>query len=236
MSRFFTATATCPNCATLNTFDYPASVNADRRDDLRTAILDGTLYLRPCDTCGKPLTFDPHLTYLDVGRGQWILVEAPDKVAQWRAAEADAIGIFELAFGTRAPPPARRLGSGLVTRLVFGWPALVEKLRCEELGLDDVTLEMAKIAVIRDGPHRTLEPDRDLRLRGREENMLLLDWIDPATGTANIRMKVPHALYEDALEPSAAWAELRAEVAGRMFVDISRILRDGGEDVAGPPK
>ena len=48
MSRFFTATATCPNCTTLNTFDYPASVNADRRDDLRSAILDGTLYVRRC--------------------------------------------------------------------------------------------------------------------------------------------------------------------------------------------
>ncbi len=195
MSRFFTATATCPSCATLNTFDYPASVNADRRDDLRAAILDGTLYLRPCDTCAKLLTFDPHLTYLDVGRGQWILVEAPDKVTQWRAAEADAIGVFELAFGTRAPPPARQLGGGLVPRLVFGWPALVEKLRCEELGLDDVALEMTKIAIMHDGPHRTLEPDRDLRLRGRDDDMLLLDWIDPATGTAAVRMKVPHALY-----------------------------------------
>ena len=80
-------------------------------------------------------------------------MEAPDKVTQWRAAEADAIGVFELAFGTRAPPPARQLGGGLVPRLVFGWPALVEKLRCEELGLDDVTLEMTKIAIMHDGPH-----------------------------------------------------------------------------------
>ena len=96
-----------------------------------------------------------------------------------------------------------------------------------------VALEMTKIAVIRDGPHRTLEPDRDLRLRGREADMLLLDWIDPATGTANIRIGVPHALYEDVLDAPAAWEELRAEVAGRMFVDIGRILRDGGEGAGG---
>jgi hypothetical protein len=234
MSRFFTAAATCPNCSTVNTFEYPASINADRRDDLRAAILDSTLYLRPCDKCGKSLTFDPHLTYLDVGRGQWILVEAPETVAHWRAAEADAIGVFELAFGTRAPPPARQLGASLAARLVFGWPALVEKLRCEELGLDDVALEMAKLAVIRDGPHRTLEPERDLRLRGREEDMLLLDWIDPATGVANVRMKVPHALYEDIVDMPDAWADLRTEIAGRMFVDIGRVLRYGGDDAGSP--
>ena len=65
--------------------------------------------------------------------------------------------------------------------------------------------------------------------------MLLLDWIDPATGTAAVRMKVPRALSEDVLDAPAAWAELRAEVAGRMFVDIGRILRNGGEGAAGPP-
>lgn len=228
MSRFFTATATCPDCSTLNTLDYPASVNADRREDLRAAILDGSLYTMPCTKCGLSLVFEPHLTYLDMGRGEWILTAASTAASDWREAEADALRVYNLAFGAASSPAARAIGEKLSARLVFGWPALVEKLHCDELGIDDVALEVTKLVVLRDGPAREFDPSRDLRLRARENGSLLLDRVDPATGVPSDSLTIPEALYDAIATGGAGWDGLRGMIAGRMVVDLCRVLRDPG--------
>ena len=41
MSLFESAKSPCPKCGTPHAFEVVASVNADRRPDLRAAILDG---------------------------------------------------------------------------------------------------------------------------------------------------------------------------------------------------
>src|SRR5271157_6039305 len=99
MSLFFTATATCPTCRAEATLAYPASINVDRRPDLRAAILNQSLYTLPCPKCDETLTFEPHITYLDMRRRQWILAEAVSEIGNWPAAEASALGVYDLAFG-----------------------------------------------------------------------------------------------------------------------------------------
>jgi len=76
-----------------------------------------------------------HLSYLDVGRGQWILTEGITHLPEWRAVEAEARTIFAQSYGDSAPGMAREIGAALTPRLVFGWPALREKLLSRELGL-----------------------------------------------------------------------------------------------------
>jgi hypothetical protein len=226
MSIFVTAAATCPTCGTEMTLQYPASINADRRPDLRASILDGSLYTLPCRSCGEVLTFEPHVTYLDLSRRQWILAETIDAGADWRAAEASALGVYELAFGAAAPAPARSMAASLVPRLVFGWPALIEKLRCGDLGIDDVALEALKLAILRQGPARPIDPDQDLRLMAREEDDLILAWVDRENGAEAARLTVPEAAYLLIKGGGADWDALARVVAGRMFVDMGRVLRD----------
>jgi len=225
MSLFFTATATCPTCRAEATLSYPASINVDRRPDLRAAILNQSLYTLPCPKCDELLTFEPHITYLDMRRRQWILAEAVTEIGNWPAAEASALGVYDLAFGAGAPEAARTVGAALVPRLVFGWPALIEKLLCDDLGLDDAALEALKLAVLKDGPQRALDPTLELRLVGREADDLIFAWLDPTTGAEQDRLHVPEAAYLAVKGGAAAWAPLTALLAGRMFVDMNRVLR-----------
>jgi hypothetical protein len=226
MSRFFTATATCPTCSSLHTLDYPSSINADRRDDLRAAILDGSLFTLPCAECRERLVFEPTLTYLDMARGQWMVAEPSGATSHWRESEAEAARVHKFAFGASAPGPARALGARIMPRLVFGWPAPIEKLRCQELGIDDWALEITKLLVIRDGPERTWDASLDLRLRAREDETLLLDWLNPATGAPSSAVSVPLAVYRSVADGGDSWTDLRALLAGGIYVDLGRVTRD----------
>jgi hypothetical protein len=217
------ATAACPTCGAEAQVQYPASINADRRPDLRLAILDGSLSCQPCRACGEHLTFEPLLTYLDVGRAQWILAESSDARADWDALEQQAAEVYDAAFGEAAPEAARRVGATLVPRLVFGWPALVEKLLCEEYGLDDVALEALKLATVAHGAVQNVYTTLDLRLTGREDENLVLHWVHPSDGTQFERLLVPHAAYV-LVKGGDGWGPAIARLAGRMFVDIGRVL------------
>jgi CpXC motif protein len=226
MSIFVTAHAVCPTCGAPATLDYPASINVGRRPGLRDAILDHSLFTLPCRSCGETLTFEPHITYLDMTRGQWILAESAEEIENWRSSETAASSVYDMAFGAAAPQAARTLGAKLVPRLVFGWPALIEKLHCEELGIDDVALESLKLATLKEGPERMLYPTLELRLIGQEKDSLLFAWIDPATGSEAARMAVPEAAYVVVKGGGEAWAPLTGLLAGRMYVDMNRVLRD----------
>jgi CpXC protein len=48
MSKFETQTLTCPSCGEAVDFEAVASVNADRRPDLREAILDFSFQRQVC--------------------------------------------------------------------------------------------------------------------------------------------------------------------------------------------
>jgi CpXC protein len=237
MSIFFTASAECPECGASATLDYPASVNADRRPDLREAILDQSLFTLPCPSCAKPLTFDPHISYLDVARRQWILAESVDQIENWRGIETDACATYDLAFGAGAPAVAREIGARLLPRLVFGWPALIEKLLCQTLGLDDVAVETLKLALLRASAGRTLDTSLELRLVGQDDDALTFAWLEPVSGLEHERVRVPRDAYvlvkgDLVTGDGAAWGPVAALLAGRMFVDVNRVLR--GPDGAAP--
>jgi hypothetical protein len=227
VSIFLTAGTTCPTCGAAASLDYPASINAGRRPDLRAAVLDGSLYTIPCRSCGEALIFEPHITYLDIARRQWILAIASTELQRWREAEQDAMGTFALGFGADAPEVARRLGEGLTARLVFGWPALIEKLVCGDLGYDDITVELVKLALLRDVPGAPLDSEHDLRLLGREAGRLRFAWVDRVSGAPNTRADVPADIYAAVHANSAAWADAAATVATGLFIDIGRVLHAG---------
>ena len=66
MSVFHTETVNCPACATPVEFKLVFSVNADRRPDLREAIVAGTFQRQPCPSCGAEFRVDPEFTYMEL--------------------------------------------------------------------------------------------------------------------------------------------------------------------------
>jgi len=223
MSRLFSQTFACTGCGVSLEMGIVASINADRRPDLRDAVLDDSYQRGRCEACGKDFRVEPDLTYLDAGRRQWILVRPAQHLDEWAATESLAQVAFDRAHGDEAPPDARE--PGLAPRLAFGWAAFREKLLCAEHGLDDVTLELLKLAVMRAADDMPLADDVELRLTGASADRLDLSWGLSGGDLSIETLDVPRALYDEiARDGSGAWAALRLELAAGAFVDVNRVL------------
>src|SRR5262249_5074247 len=138
-----------PSCQTPVTFELVHSVNAGRRADLRGAILNRTFQKEKCPACGVAFRTEPEFTYMDLGRGQFMAGWPAAEVTDWQEHEKRSQRAFDTAFGSAAPPEAQVIGGKLSTRTVFGWTGLREKLIVSDADVDDHTLELAKIGVIR---------------------------------------------------------------------------------------
>ena len=224
MSMFNTATAACPSCGTVRTFQLVASVNADRRPDLRAAILDGSFQRETCAKCGTEFVAPPALTYLHVKNGQYILVQPLRFQEHWEASEEMARNAFERAYGAGVSAAAQEIGSGLALRIVFGWAALREKLRCTELRVNDVDLELLKLALLRNAEESPLGDSTELRLIGGDAKTLQLAWISAPTERVLSGFEVPRATYDEIAADHGAWEPARAEMAEHPFVDVNRML------------
>ncbi|HTU27099.1 MAG TPA: CpXC domain-containing protein [Pirellulales bacterium] len=226
MSMFRSVSLSCAKCGSTIPFQAVHSVNGDRRPDLRAAIINGTFQRQPCPGCAAPLRLEPEFVYLDLGRRDWVLVRPADRLTEWAELEKGAHDIFDMAYGPEAPRPARRIGESLRVRVTFGWAAVQEKLLCSELGLDDLILELVKLAVLRTQRTLPLGDDTECRLIGRTEESLLFAWIHAATEETAEMMEVSRGVYDGIATDLRSWQALHAELDGNPFVDIHRLLVD----------
>ncbi len=224
MSVFNVMTVTCPSCGASVKFNTVLSVNADRRPDLRVAILAGSFQRQPCPECHAEFRLDPEMTYVDVARGQWIGVFPIAKIGHWQELEEQTRVTFDRAYGAKASGAAREIGAGMKARLVFGWAALREKLVAMDQGLDDVTLELAKIAMIRGMDKPPVGADTELRLGGVDGDSFAIAWLTAATEGVKEILRVPRSLYDEIAADEAGWSALRASLTAGPFVDANRFL------------
>jgi hypothetical protein len=224
MSMFNRASMPCPVCGTPKAFDLVASVNADRRPDLRAKIMDGSFQREKCDSCGSTFRTPPLMTYLDMARNQWILVQPGGDVRQWKALQEKARSVFAVAYGPDASPEAQDMGREIKARVVFGWGALSEKLLCSEHGVDDVNLELLKMAVLREVPDPPLNDQNDLRLVAVEGDELVLAWLGAEDEHVSKTLRVPRELYDEIAADNDAWKPLREELSADPFVDFNRLI------------
>lgn len=230
MSLFSSVAVACPSCGKPNDFQLVASVNADRRPDLRDAILDGTFQLGTCSSCGTQYKPPPTMTYIDVGRSQWILVRPSESLTEWALLEEHARRSFDGAFGSGAPASAREIGKAISPRVTFGWPALREKILCVQHGLDELWLEMLKASIMRDVPGGRLGDDVELRLEAvegdPEGDQLIMGWVDPRSERSLGAARVPADILQDLAAEPEVWSALSGGLAGRAYLDINRLLVD----------
>lgn len=220
----------CPNCEETYEIEVLDSINADRRGDLRAAILDDSLQVVTCPHCGTETRVDPIFNYLDSGRGAWIAALPIGQMGDWAAQEGQAREIFDLAYGSKASPSAREVGDGLKVRLVFGWPALREKLMLADAGIDDVAVELAKLAILQGHTGDHLARGDELRVTANDDETLVMTWLQPGDGVETDALKVPRALLDE-VTADAGWADLRKELTAGPFVDMQKFFV--GEAAAG---
>ena len=214
--------AACPSCGAATPVTVHFSINGGRHPDLRAAILDDTLARQQCGACGTGFRPPPRFSYVDTGRGDWILVEPPSALAEWADLEGAAHDIFESTYGSGAPGPARAVGKALSPRVTFGWPAVREKLLCGHLGIDDVALEIVKALILRSGGEIPLGDDVELRLVAADATTLTLLWITASTGAPVEELVAPRGLLADVT--AASYTGLRDALTTGPFVDLHRIL------------
>lgn len=223
MSLFSPVTMACPNCRTDNTFDAFHSVNADRRADLKAAILAGAFQRVHCTSCGVEFRLEPSFNYLDVAAGLWVSARPIAALAHWQPEVARADAAFALAYGDKAGSAAREIGARLAARITFGWPAMREKIVIRDAGLDDVGIEAVKLAILRNRPGNPLAPGIELRLIEAAGDTLTFAWMTVASNEARDIFGARRALY-DALATDPDWAETRASLSVDLFVDIQRMF------------
>lgn len=224
MSLFRTFAVACPACSASVEFSVVNSVNAARRPDLRDAILDGSFQRKSCPTCNESFRVEPEFNYLDVTRNQWIAAFPLSKLGAWDKWEQHTREIFSKAFGAQASGPAQEIGADLKPRLTFGWAALREKLVAAEQGLDDATLELCKIAMLRGLEGQPLANHTELRLYGFEEQDFVMGWIVATTEFPVDMMRVPRSLYDEIAADPEGWHELRNELSQGLFVDEQKLM------------
>ena len=215
---------TCPKCGHVNTVFWASSLNAERHPALRDAILDESFQAITCSECQELLRLPSHMSYIDAVRGHWMLAEDTSELPNYAKHEAEAKALFDEAFGDRAPEPARELARGLRPRLVFGWQALREKLICTELSLDDVTLELMKLAILRGVADAQIGENIALRLISGDQKNLKFKISDNMTEEIISTIEVPRIVYDDVVSNEEAWKPLREQLAGKVFVDIARLM------------
>lgn len=224
MSLFHTATIACPACGASAEQPIANSVAAVRRPDLRQEILDNSFQVLTCPSCQAKFRLNPVLTYMDTERGTWILTRPCADRALWDTFETGALDIFNDSFGADAPPAARSLGERLRVRVTFGWSGLREKLLCEEYGINDATLELLKLSLLRIGEAARLRAGAALRLGGRKpDGTLLLAWLKDDTEGGDEVIEVPAALL-DAIARDKAWDAALGELTNGPFVDVCKLL------------
>lgn len=223
MSLFEPAELRCPGCGVTIAAELSNSVNADRRPDLREEIMSARFQRVPCASCGIEVQLPPALTYVDIARGQWILVKPAASFPDWTELEGVARDTFEASYGAKVPQVAQQIGKALRPRIVFGWPALREKLIAVAEGIDDVDLECLKLGVVRAISGSLLNDDSEFRLVDADEETLVLAWIVSETEQELSFIEVPRTALAGIAE-EAGWAALRALLTEAFFVDFGRLL------------
>lgn len=228
MSLFTPSTLNCPHCGQSVDVEICASVNADRRPDLRAAILDESFQATTCPHCRMGFRLEPQMNYLDIGRGQWVAAFPRQKIDNWPAIEADVQSSFDRAYGQAAGPAEREVGGDLQARLVFGWRALREKLVARELGIDDVQLELCKLALMRGMDDPPLPLGCLLRLSGTDDDTGELQFqVLGRKDEVLEELSVPRDLLDDIANAPDDWAQLRGQIDAGRFVDMQRLTRGG---------
>lgn len=225
MSMFTTVLVDCPKCGTTQEINAFQSVNADRRPDLKQAIIASTFQSLTCKKCGVEFRPEPDFNYLDGKAGLWVSARPINALGQWSVETAQATADFALAYGENASDAAREIGSNLAARITFGWPAIREKVVVFDAGLDDVVVETVKLVVLQSRSSNVLAPGFELRLLGADDTRLTFGWVDVATDAIRSTFASQRALH-DALQVDPEWAETRTDLSGDLFVDIQRNFID----------
>jgi hypothetical protein len=156
---------------------------------------------------------------------QFLTVWPSASVARWEALEKRSDDAFNAFYGPDQTAAAAQIGRELSRRTVFGWLAAREKLLAAVLKIDDVSLELAKIALLRADGAPPANRATEMRLQGRTAAKdLLFTVIETGTEAPLEQVTVAASLIAEIEADADGWQALRGQLTAGSFVDVQRIL------------
>jgi RNA polymerase sigma factor (sigma-70 family) len=128
-------------------------------------------------------TADEAMEALATGRTMSLIAQLPQD-------QAEAV-VLRVVVGLDAKSAAQTLGKRVDPRVVFGWPALIEKILAKQAGIDDRTLEVAKIAVMQNSDEAPVPGQQEFRMVGDEDGSLVFAWVRALDRHVGAAMLVP---------------------------------------------
>jgi hypothetical protein len=180
-------------CGTAVRVVLAESLNAGRHPHLRQALLDGELHRFTCGTCGARVLVEKQLLYFDAERHHFFVVLPRDELAHEAQGIAIVRRLYDVSFGPPAAETLQELGRAMMVRLVYGLPALREKVLADEAGLNDLALEALKCEVLGQLPELEHRATAALWLGRVLEGELEL-WAE--TDGAPLPVRVPRWTYD----------------------------------------
>jgi len=215
---------TCPQCTTPNNLDWSGSLNFDRNPDLIQKVLDDTLCVIKCTNCKISFRIEPDFPCFYLTKKYWIVAHPIQLLPQWSDLEKRAFNTFDLALGEKAPSSAAELGKDVSPRIVFGWPALREKILIIQLGLNETAVELAKMIILQNvGPHAI---NYEYRLVDTDQDNLIFDSIHLTNRTPEAeQFALLKSTLLDVENDPAAWSELKQKVTSGIWLDAMRCFK-----------
>lgn len=141
----------CPNCNGRFTASLVNSVNVSRLPALKARLLDRTLNRSRCPHCGNVSIVEKPFFYSDFKRKQFIGVY-PRKERHFHERASDQVhSVFSAFAPLKIEDPKK-------SRVVFGLEELREKAVAADHGIDDRTLELLKLYVVKEHPFLIEKP------------------------------------------------------------------------------
>lgn len=229
MSTFTDRTRACRACGTENTHSVAVSLNGGRMPELREQILGGTFQRFSCVNCHAVMIIEDAMVYLDFGRKEWLTCFPSTREREWHRLEQEPLEDWKEAMVTHAAPIVREMSAGFKIRAVFGRNALREKLLCFEHAIDDITLEVLKLDVLRTTPDLVFAPQHRLRLYAVDSETLCF-----GVSATHRTLQLPRDLLSKyALEP-LQWLPITEPLRRGPYVDIGRIMLPPMATLAAP--
>ena len=140
MSRRNEVSIICPQCKREHPFLIWESVNTKLNPELKEAILDGSMFIFECPTCGATTNVDYDFLYH----------EMEDQIMlQYVSSEEHAQEAFEMWTNDEPENPVRVFREdGYIIRIVRTRNELLEKIAIFDEDLDDRIIELYKIFVL----------------------------------------------------------------------------------------
>lgn len=188
-------------CETTFDADLPSSADMSGDPEIEQLILDGSFMSVACPGCGRRLSPEYPFRLTGVkGLGEIFLVPEADRGAWLRG---------KLEYETGKP-----------SRIVVGFPELVEKVLIASLGLDDRVIEMMKYYLLTgSAPEGAGEQETDvgIRYRGKEGGRHVFNIVGMKAGEVGV-------------------ARLAEELYGRIAAGVeTRVQEDPFVDFCVPP-